>query len=209
MTHVVEWYLATQQERAALVRHYLIEQGYSYGQLAKHLGVTRNVIAGICNRNGIKIGTQTKIAIVPVLWAKDRPPVVMSNVVPFSSRQPDREEAGEVMAKLKGQIKAKRKTSAQSMVVSIMAGKREPTPDYAPPKVDRSAAWQPLPESQPVSIEDANARHCRWPISDDNHTWCGCHIKEGSVYCQTHHAMAYKPTPPINFDRRRKNGSAA
>jgi hypothetical protein len=209
MTQIVEWHLATQEERAALVRHYLVEQGYSYSQLAKFLGVTRNVIAGICNRNGIKIGTQRNVAIVPVLWAKDRPPRVMSNVVPFPSRPSDREEAGDTMAKLKGQVKAKRKISAQSMVIAIMAGRKEPPPDYAPPKVDRSAAWLPLPESQPVSVVDANARHCRWPISEDNHTWCGGHVKEGSVYCTGHHAIAYRPTPPINFDKRRRNGSAA
>lgn len=29
---------------------------------------------------------------------------------------------------------------------------------------------------------------CQWPLED---VWCGCCVKEGSVYCEEHHAIAY------------------
>ena len=202
MTSMVGWYLATQKERAEVVRFYIINEGWSYRQLAEHIGVTRNVIAGICNRHGIKTGTSTNAASRAAARRQ-----TSTNVVPFRPKSAlAREEAVAEMAK---KIKVKRKISEQSMVIAIMAGKRESPPDYAPPKVDRSVAWLPLPESQPVSIVDANAQHCRWPISEDNHTWCGGHVKHGSIYCTGHHAIAYRPAPPINFDKRRRNGSAA
>lgn len=188
------WEDMSKEERADLVRFYLVDKGLSYGQLATALGVTRNTIAGICNRNGIKIGGKGKVIAIP---GSPTPP---SNVVPF----PVAERPEEGLAEMAKKLRAKRKVNTQSMVIAVMAGKRAPPPDYAPKAPPtKEEYWRPLPESQPISVLDANLRHCRWPVSEDNKTWCGCRIKDGSVYCPAHHALAYRPIPkPIRFKSR-------
>lgn len=36
----------------------LVKSGLSYSAVATQLGVTRNVVAGVCHRNGVKTGKQ-------------------------------------------------------------------------------------------------------------------------------------------------------
>jgi len=225
MIETVQWYLMTTKERAELVRFYLNERGWSYGELANHLGVTRNVIAGICNRNGIKTTNKTpKIAVprsVPrtvapraaeaptPLRAPAAPtvPGAPSKIVPFPVRKADqeREEAFDDMAK---KIKAARGNgSNQSAVPMLIANKRDrtPNPGTSGPRPLQSAVWQPLPNSQPIVLEDTGSQHCRWPVSEDNKMCCGNAAKDGKPYCSVHYAMAYRPAPPITFGKRKKN----
>lgn len=199
----MNWDDMNKGERAALVREYLTEKGWSYGQLASYLNVTRNTIAGICNRNGIKIGSRQKVVVLP----SEVPPVQPSNVVPFPVRPAsDREEAvADMVKKAAAKLKAKRKMSAQSsahLTVTHRALDLESV-YIRDPRPLRSEYWQPLPGSIPVSFEDANSRHCRWPVSEDNKLCCGNHVKEGKVYCPTHCEVAYRPAPPLKVKKRR------
>jgi GcrA cell cycle regulator len=207
MNNTVEWYLATKEERTELVRFYLKERGWSYGELAKYLGVTRNVIAGICNRNGIKVtDDKPKVAAPrrnPISPARHQPDP--TNVILFRSRPdlaPDHEEAVEDMVRnLKERAKAQRKGNEQSAVLMVMANKREasPNPHVNAPRALREELWQPLLGSLPITQEDANSRHCRWPVSSDNKMCCGNHAVDGKPYCEAHCAIAYKPAPPMIF----------
>lgn len=43
-------------ERNKAIIAYLRETGATYGQAAEAFGVSRNVVAGICNRVGLKLG---------------------------------------------------------------------------------------------------------------------------------------------------------
>lgn len=195
------WDDMSKKERANLVRFYLIDKGYSYGQLAAALNVTRNTIAGICNREGIKVGTKGKTVV-----AIPGTPTPPTNIIPFPVAQ--RPEEG--LADMAKKLKAKRKNSEQSMVIAVMAARREPPPDYAPKAPPtKEEYWHPIPESQPVSIEDANSRHCRWPVSPDNKTWCGCRVRQSSVYCDTHHALAYRPAPEIKLKKKKAQYAAS
>ncbi len=62
----------------------------------------------------------------------------------------------------------------------------------------------PLPEERPAKgplkrLEDLNYGECKWPTgdpADKNFGFCGCAVKPGSVYCEEHHAIAYKAAPP-------------
>lgn len=197
MSHIVEWYLMNKKERAALVRFYLSEKGWSYSQLAQRLGVTRNVIAGICNRNGIKIGTKQNLVVLPS---------TVDNVVPFplppSPPAPRREEAVLDMAK---KLKAKRKASVQSNAIQRMQGRIEDAASgyVRDPRPLREEVWRPLPGSLPIILEDTNAQHCRWPVSEDNKMCCGNRAIEGKVYCEHHNALAYRPAPPLKVKIRR------
>jgi len=192
-----DWADMNKKERANLVRSYLIDKGYSYGQLATALGVTRNTIAGICNREGIKVGTRGKTVVsVP---ASPTPP---DNVIPFPvAKRP--EEGFADMAK---KLKAKRKASVQSTAVQRMTGRALDMDSLfvRDPRPLRDEFWKPLPSSAPVRLEHTQAHHCRWPISDDNHTCCGAPAKEGKPYCATHCEIAYRTAPPIDFTGRKK-----
>lgn len=192
------WGDMNKKERANLVRFYLIDLRWTYGKLASYLNVTRNVIAGVCNRHGIKIPKHT-IKIQPSTLEAEH------NVIPFPvAKRPE-----EGLADMAKKLKAKRKNSAQSAAIERMAGRELDMNSLflRDPRPLREEFWKPLPSSQPVSLEDANHRHCRWPVSEDNHTCCGAPAKEGKPYCVTHCEIAYRPAPPIAF-RKKKNKAA-
>lgn len=200
---MINWDDMNKGERAALVREYLTEKGWSYSQLASYLNVTRNTIAGICNRNGIKIGSRQKVVILP----SEVPPVRPSNVVPFPVEPAsDREEAvSDMVKKAAAKLKAKRKLSTQTQAHrSLVHRELDLESVYArDPRPLREEFWQPLPGSTPVAIAETESWHCRWPVSPDNHQCCGNPAKEGKPYCEHHCAIAYRPAPPIKWKKRR------
>ena len=205
MNHMVEWYLMTTKERAAVARHHILELGWSYTELAAHLGVTRNVIAGICSRSGIKTGTSTNAAARKALAAQKRP---TAEIVQFKAKsQIDREEAVADMVK---KVKAKRTNGAQASAIQRIGGREIDMSSLIArdPRPLRNEYWQPLPGSAPIRLEFTESHHCRWPISEDNHTCCGAQAKEGKPYCATHCEIAYRPATPISF-KKRKTRSAA
>jgi hypothetical protein len=64
MTKTMDW-PASVPDRTKLVRYYIMEEGWSYGQLAEAFGVSRSAIAGVCYRAGIrKLKAATKKAVV-------------------------------------------------------------------------------------------------------------------------------------------------
>lgn len=49
-----------------------------------------------------------------------------------------------------------------------------------------------------LTLMELTADTCRWPIGDPQEpgfSFCGCPVKEGSVYCAEHHARAYTGIP--------------
>ncbi len=199
----VNWNNLNKEERAKLVRFYLLDKLWTYGQLANYLGVTRNVIAGVCNRAGIKI-PKNKPKPLPA----SPEPAGVDNVVlfPLISR-PNREEAVAEMAK---KLKAKRTNSAQSAAVQRMAGRELDMESLfvRDPRPLREEYWKPLPNSSPIRLENTNAHHCRWPVSEDNHQCCGNPAKPGKPYCDTHCEIAYRPAPVLTLKRRKAEKAA-
>jgi len=59
---------------------------------------------------------------------------------------------------------------------------------YAP--LPRTAAWEPLPGTQPVGLMDLGASMCRWPVTVDR-PWLFCGVgNSDGIYCATHKAMS-------------------
>jgi GcrA cell cycle regulator len=58
---------------------------------------------------------------------------------------------------------------------------------YAP--LPRSAAWEPLPGTQPVGLMDLGASMCRWPVTVDR-PWLFCGAAADGVYCAAHSALS-------------------
>lgn len=189
------WSHMTTEERAETARFYIKEKGWTYSELANYLGVTRNAIAGMCSRNGIKRTTNLNPA------PRVRP-VNPNNVVPFPVAQ--RPEEG--LADMAKKIRAKRKLNDQSMVIVRMAGRKEDNDngqfrDFRPLNAD---IWRPLEKTTPVHFQNTKTLQCRWPVSEDNHWCCGEPVKEGKPYCPTHSAIAFRPAPAITVKKSRK-----
>jgi GcrA cell cycle regulator len=204
MTHVVEWYMMSKEERANVVRFYLIDNAWTYGQLAAHLGVTRNTIAGICHREGIR-ADKSKPKSAETLPA---PPLVRPrNVIPFPQPEPVREEAvSEMVRKAKEALKAKRRNGEQSNVLTVLANRREDVEVGKDPVVKRHTgpAWEPLPDLVPIRLMDLKSCDCRWPVTEETGWFCGAPAAEGKTYCAAHAQRAYIPTKPIQFKARPK-----
>jgi hypothetical protein len=64
MTKTMDW-PASVPDRTKLVRYYIMEEGWTYLQLAQAFGVSRSAIAGVCYRAGIrKLKAATKKTVV-------------------------------------------------------------------------------------------------------------------------------------------------
>lgn len=54
----------------------------------------------------------------------------------------------------------------------------------------RGRAWQPLPDTTPVGLEDlghaGRDNACHWPLGDGPFLFCGAQAEDGKVYCATH-----------------------
>lgn len=60
----------------------------------------------------------------------------------------------------------------------------------------RSDAWDALPGSSPVAIEDHHEGFCRWPCGQDRpFTYCNEAVKVDSPYCPGHSALAFREPP--------------
>jgi len=201
----IDWFAMNKGQREALVRHYIIDQAWTYGQIAAAIGVTRNVIAGVCNRGNIRSPNAA-----PGIKNRGGKRKAVDTVVIFPSLlNPVTKEAATAMAK----VRAKKHSTQQSGAVmnTYMRLERErtsggPRPDIAILKAD---IWKPLPGSTPIDIEFVGANQCRWPVSDDNHKLCGEKTRADKVYCAAHCAAAYRPAPPINFKKNRHAKSYA
>jgi GcrA cell cycle regulator len=63
-----------------------------------------------------------------------------------------------------------------------------------------SKAWEPLPETTPISLMALTDAVCRWPVGGDHETpgvgFCGCPVAPGRSYCPQHFATSIgKGTP--------------
>ena len=96
---------------------------------------------------------------------------------------PPREKAPIVRAERK---KPNKKNSESHIVHRVMRGRIKPTlPNELPP-----------PPGLNIKIHQLRDRHCRSIVGSDEHArpiYCGLHIKDGSSWCDYHHAVYTMP----------------
>lgn len=213
----VAWYMATKEQRAEIARYFLLTENWSYDRLAAYLGVSRNVIAGVCNRNGIRISSRAlkNVKVHPLDKVEAIPAFlpVRDNVIEFkppTSQPVSREEAvSDMLKKQSEKLRAKRRASEQTNVAVLLATREfdatQELPPELKPRPTNARAWDALPDLVPVPLVDLKAHDCRWPIGDHTGTFCGARAMDGKVYCSTHAALAYKPAPPIKFKKKPKD----
>lgn len=65
-----------------------------------------------------------------------------------------------------------------------------------PVTITASAAWDALPDVEPITIDQLNSTTCRWPLWDDPGEpclFCGAECEAERSFCPSHRALAYFP----------------
>lgn len=102
-----------------------------------------------------------------------------------------------IRAKARERYKIRKEAAdmAKPKAPAVVIEKIKPRPvvnDGMPVEADerymRGRAWQPLPDTTPVALEDLPRKGaCRWPVTPDSpFMFCAAIAHEGSVYCPTH-----------------------
>lgn len=66
----------------------------------------------------------------------------------------------------------------------------------------RESYFEPLPETQPVHLDDMSGGRCNWPVSGlfgREPIYCGAPAE--GTYCATHHRIAYQPNSSLREKR--------
>lgn len=74
-----------------------------------------------------------------------------------------------------------------AMALKMIPGIEFKADAYLPPP----SVWDALPDTPPVPLLDLSDHVCRWPLTNG---FCGAPSKAKSVYCNQHHAVAYRTT---------------
>lgn len=177
MTKTMDW-PASVPDRTKLDRYYIMEEGWTYLQLAQAFGVSRSAIAGVCFRADIrKLKPAAKAAVVTRPLPGDH----------LSTRLTAEEAPVDIMAK--------RARSAQR---PMQRGPIMGPPLKAVPI--EGGVWSPLPGIDAIAFADTTASQCKWMVG--HHLCCGAQVTRDKPYCPTHCAVAYKDPPPPLMKRR-------
>lgn len=169
------WQKLSADEKRVAVRVRVEVEGLTYKYCAALFGTTRNAIAGVVE-GARQMGT----------------PII-------NTRLPNnRKPRGATAPKRKARPKAAKVTRHAGLTRYVPLG---PPPPQRPPEPSPealAAAWEPLPGSSPVPLERLQGG-CRWPCGDSPFLFCNETVRQGSPYCGGHHALAYRPVPPMRL----------
>lgn len=200
---MTQWSEMSRQERTAEVVRLIEYEDMSYGDIAFHFGISRNVIAGVVNRfkdaGGVLLNRRqtgkNQFYSDPVKRG-----LALSGQLPLPETDSER-------AKRKAEINAKRSEQAKKIaaerkllqaVATIPAASRI-RPKAAPP--------------QGLSMMELTNDTCRWPKGEGPYSFCGNpthrHADGRAVYCEAHASVAYRTydAKPIRRDDRGSKGN--
>jgi GcrA cell cycle regulator len=172
-------------ERIALLKK-MWKDGKSAADIAKTLakGVTRNAVIGKAHRMGlsnrpspIKKGEKDDAAPAPVKAAVKKETA--------AKKEAPKKEAAKPVAVAPKKI-------VPPVVVSGVKHNPLARGEIAEPRKFEKEA---IPEGGGVALIDLTERMCRWPIGDpreDDFTFCGRTIRQGTPYCPDHAGAAYQ-----------------
>lgn len=170
------WAALNAQQRTEAVRQAVQVDMLSFTDAAKRLETSRGAIAGIVKRS-----KKHPNPIIPSSHLAPKPPKKPK----LSRRAEDR------------QRRARQRHSTLSSIVALPF-----EPASSPVRAD---AWQALPGTAPVPLYDLLAHGaCKWPTGTDDapFLFCAAPVREGSVYCSHHHAVAFRSIDVIRSKKR-------
>ena len=153
-------------ERIALLKK-MWKDGKSAADIAKTLakGVTRNAVIGKAHRMGLS-GRPSPIKKTP--------------------------EVPKKAAVAKKEVKEVKEV--KKPVVPVVSGVKH-NPLVREVTEPRKFVKEEIPPGGGVALIDLSERMCKWPIGDpreDDFTFCGRNIRQGTPYCPDHATMAYQ-----------------
>lgn len=168
------WHLLTPEQKREAVRP-LVAKGQSYAQVAEALGApSRSAIAGVVD-NSRRFGNRP--IETPNLEGRPKPDGT------------PRRHADKLKAPQIAQEKARR-ARAKALTTE--------TPEPASDRPAYDYAWDALPGSQPVRLED-HTTGCRWPVTVEGESvarFCNLDVGGTNRYCFGHMLLGTRPEVP-------------
>lgn len=94
---------------------------------------------------------------------------------------------------------------SEPKIVSFRGPAMRTEPPREPRKITRlDAAWLPLPGTTPKPLAEHQYGECKWPIGEAPMLFCCAPALEEKPWCAAHDAMAYRATPPLKLNGKRK-----
>jgi GcrA cell cycle regulator len=141
----------------------------SAATIADELGTSRSACLGKLNRLGLLTPTHKRQLTPPL--PKPKPKRVNGSPAPSLAPRP-------------------------SLAAPIELGADDRSSDPTGPIAPAEIPFEPAPEGG-VTLEQLHSGACRWPIGNpldwETFRFCGEPKRVGSVYCETHHKVAYVP----------------
>lgn len=166
---------------------------HTVAAIAERLNRTRNMVIAKASRDKIPLTFFVNTPLVPS-WSDEE----ISKLQELATTMTIGEIA-QVMGRTKNQIVNK----ATELKLSLAQVRIPVEPTFAVAMDVPDEAWQPLPNSTPVRIED-HKEGCRWPIGEKPVMFCGCPTTGKAVYCPDHKRRGTTVTPPAAFNGRRR-----
>lgn len=169
----------------------LWDLGQSSGEIARHMGKTRNAVIGKLHRlkrrgHPIKRASSTREQILATAAAR--------RTTAPKRRRRTQDEINDEFAVIQ-----------RVRLILVRKGSAAEKPTATPSPYKGLDAWSPLPGIEPLPLLKLTALSCRWPIelaNTDDHHFCGA-MKIGGPYC-LHHASVgrSKEQPRPKSDER-------
>jgi len=153
--------------------------GYSSGECARRLGVSRNAAIGKLKRLG--------------LLGRDRPRL------PIMARAPAQLLEKQVS---NASITRSLRNCANSQTAPQKPRKRQNQRPLPPPEPYQAPPPPPVPPVGSFNLLDLRHNSCRWPNGErPDYRFCGMPRVGESSYCSEHHAMAHSRGSQRDYDR--------
>lgn len=176
------WADMAPEEKRAAVRE-LFVAGTSYIEIAKLLGAPdRNCVAGVVNR---------------IRKAGELPPARGRKSIGSDGGITSKVKAkrARMSRKLQPKADAPRKPKASGLAAINIAVRTEHRADAPGISISRAAAFDPIPDVEPVDLVDLTSTTCRWPVSGlmgRESIFCGAECEIERSYCTSHRLLAYQ-----------------
>lgn len=200
MTDQPNWSDLSPEAKGDLIRPLIVDDQLTYAQIAARFGISRNAIAGVARKRGIKS---------PLTKGLDHLPGAVRGGIAMAIRA---NQARAAEAKRKRQIRMDQRREAKADKPKhphpfVAQHIPEDAIDRRPPKAD---AWLPLgPPEKSIPLDQLTEHTCKWPVTPDlPFLFCGQHTAPNKPYCPTHTAAAYRPAPEIRLKRKKGTTNA-
>lgn len=165
--------------------------GFSSGQIANLMGVTRSSIAGLINRNRDKFAQRGNGRPSKDIRPADMPAIPE----PVVERSPEKEKKP---ANWNTVLFTRKSRDGMSLKQKREACKRDAGEDAKLITDDAKAEYDQRRMPETLELHDLSNRQCHWPVNNGSpFLFCAAQT-DGGKYCKHHHTRMYYRAPRGN-----------